>query len=192
MMNVFEPLFLLLVLAALLTLVTAAVLALLGRVAKAGRLLLGLAIGTVGYLTIVIATTAFSTRRVYRVNEEICRDDWCITVTGWRRAADGDVVVSLRLRSRAQRVPMGERGTVIYLVDGAERRFDPVPSPADVPFSTVLQPGESVGTTRTFHVPADARDLGVIYTGEGGFPIGWFIITEGGWFQKPPIVRLQE
>jgi hypothetical protein len=29
-----------------------------------------------------------------------------------------------------------------------------------------------------------------VYTHEGGFPIGWFIISEGGWFQKPPIVWL--
>jgi hypothetical protein len=36
----------------------------------------------------------------------------------------------------------------------------------------------------------DAPNLGLVYTHEGGFPIGWLIITEGGWFQKPPIVRL--
>jgi len=191
MMNVFEPLFLLLVLAALVTLVTAVVLALLGRFARAGRVLLGLAVAATGYMTIVVSVTAFSARRVSRVNEETCRDDWCITVTGWRRPTDGDVEISLRLRNRARRVPMGERGTVIYLVDAAERRFDPVPNPADVPFSTILQPGESVETTRRFHVPADARNLGVNYKNEGGFPIGWFIITEGGWFLKPPIVRLE-
>jgi hypothetical protein len=45
-------------------------------------------------------------------------------------------------------------------------------------------------TTRHFDVSRDAKDLGLIYTHEGGFPIGWLIITEGGWFQKPPVVHL--
>ncbi len=54
----------------------------------------------------------------------------------------------------------------------------------------MLQPGESITTARQFDVPRDTPNLGLIYTHEGGFPIGWFIITEGGWFQKPPVVRL--
>ena len=61
---------------------------------------------------------------------------------------------------------------------------------AAVAFDTILQPGVSISAMRRFDVPRDTPNLGLIYTHEGGFPIGWFIITEGGWFQKPPVVRL--
>ena len=98
--------------------------------------------------------------------------------------------VSLRLSNRARRVPMGEKGTVVYLVDGQGRRYDPLPDPADVPFDTILKPGESIDATRRFDLPPGATNLGLIYTHEGRFPIEWLIITEGGWFQKRPVVRL--
>jgi hypothetical protein len=85
---------------------------------------------------------------------------------------------------------MGEKGTVVYLTDARGRRYDPLPDPSAIPLDTILQPGESLIVTRRFDVPPGAQGLGLIYTHEGGFPIGWFIIGEGGWFQKPPIVRL--
>ena len=194
MMKVYEPLFLLLALATAITLVTAIVLALAGRFRRAGRILLRLGIAAAVYMTIVIVVTLFVTPRIYRVGDEQCREDWCITVTSWRRPVDAStdtLEISLRLSSRARRVAMGERGTVIYLVDGDQRRFDPLPNPTELPFSFVLQPGQAVETTRRFRVPTDARNLGVIYTNEGGLPINWFIITEGGWFMKKPIVELR-
>lgn len=85
---------------------------------------------------------------------------------------------------------MGEKGTVVYLGDRQGRRYDPLPAPAAVPLATVLKPGESLEATRRFDVARDAQDVGLIYTHEGGFPVGWLIIGEGGWFQQPPIVRL--
>jgi hypothetical protein len=85
---------------------------------------------------------------------------------------------------------MGEKGTVAYLTDAEGRRYDPLVDTEMVPFDTRLQPGTSVVTRRRFDVPRDARDVGFVYTHEGGFPIGWLIIGEGGWFSRPPIVRL--
>ena len=193
-MNAFEPLFLLLVLTTLISFLTAAGFAIAGRFRRAGRILARLAIGAAIYMTIVIAVTLFSTRRAYRVGEERCNEDWCITVTDWQRGAGkplSNAAVFLRLSNHARRDPMGERETVVYLVDAQGRRFDPVFNPGELPFSTVLQPGQSVTTTRRFQIPEDARDLRLIYKAEGGFPIGWFIITEGGWFLKPAIVALE-
>jgi hypothetical protein len=120
-------------------------------------------------------------------------DDWCVTVIGtrWTEAPPGGPYeVTLRLSSQAQRAPMGEEGTVVYVTDANGRRYDPLPDPADVPLDTMLQPDQSVIATRRFDVPRDATNLGLVYTHEGGFPVGWLIITEGGWFQKPPIVHL--
>lgn len=84
---------------------------------------------------------------------------------------------------------MGEKGTVAYLTDEQGHRYDPKADPKLVPFDTILQPGTSVIATRHFDVPLDARGVGLIYRHEGGFPIGWLIIGEGGWFAQPPIVR---
>jgi hypothetical protein len=192
-MNIFEPLFLLLVLVTVLTLITTAVLAVRGQFAHAGRILRRLGLGAGVYFAIVIVVSIFNPQRVYRVGDTQCFDDWCISVVGagWTRAAAaGRYEVTLRLSNRARRVPMGEKGTVVYLVDAQGRRYDPLPDGTEVPLSVMLQPGESIAATRLFDVPRGTANLALIYTHEGGFPIGWFIVSEGGWFQKPAIVRL--
>jgi hypothetical protein len=193
LMNLFEPLFLILVLVTLATVLTAVGFAVRGQIGRAGRILRRLFIGAAAYFAVVIAVSIVSPRRVYAVSDPQCFDDWCITVVGsrWTEAPPaGRYEVTLRLSNRAQRVPMGEKGTVVYLTDAAGRRYDPLPDATDVPLDTILQPGQSVNATRLFDVPRDAANLGLVYTHEGGFPIGWLIITEGGWFQKPPIVHL--
>ena len=53
-----------------------------------------------------------------------------------------------------------------------------------------LGPQESVAVTRTFEVPTNAQELGLVIDHEGGFPIGWFIVGYETWFHKPTIVRL--
>jgi hypothetical protein len=192
-MNVFEPLFLVLVAITIGTLISAAVAALRGRRQRGGRILRRVGVGAALYFAVVIVVSIVSKPRLYRVGDPQCFDDWCITVTDSRsRSADAgvDVEVSLRLLNRARRVPMGEKGTVVYLADAQGRRFDPLPDPAGVRLDSILQPGESVIATRRFRLPVDARNVGLVYTHQGGFPIGWLIISEGGWFQRPPIVRL--
>jgi hypothetical protein len=192
-MNVFEPLFLVLVAITIGTLISAAVAALRGRRQRGGRILRRVGVGAALYFAVVIVVSIVSKPRLYRVGDPQCFDDWCITVTDSRsRSADAgvDVEVSLELLNRARRVPMGEKGTVVYLTDAQGRRFDPLPDPTGVRLDSILQPGESVIATRRFRLPVDARNVGLVYTHQGGFPIGWLIISEGGWFQKPPIVRL--
>ena len=162
-----------------------------GRRAAAISKLRKLAIGIVTYAAIAIVSDLASPHWILEPGEPQCFDDWCITVTGAARGADNRVDVSLRLSSRARRTPQGEKGTVAYLVDSKERRFDPLPDPAAVPFSTLLQPGESVQATRQFRVASDSRDLGFVYTHQGGFPIGLFVIGEGSaYFHGPTMVRL--
>jgi len=193
LMNVFEPLFVLLLLVTLATLVTAAVLALWGKFARAGRILRRLAIGAAVYFAVVIVVSIFKPGRVYGVGDTQCFDDWCIAVVEahWTGNPTADrYEVTLRLSNRARRVPMGEKGTVLYLTDGQGRRYEPLLEAGEVTFDTMLQPGESISATRRFDVPRDTPNLGLIYTHQGGFPIGWLIITEGGWFQKPAVVRL--
>ncbi len=191
--NLGEPLFLLLALATVVSLLTAGIFAAAGRAGRAGRILRRIAIGAALYFAIVILVSIVTPRREYRVGDTQCFDDWCIAVADARLAdtlAARRYDVTLRLSNRARRAPMGEKGTVVYVVDEDGRRYDPLPSSGDAPFDTILQPGQSIDTARRFDVSRDAHDLGLIYRHEGGFPIGWLIIGEGGWFQKPPIVRL--
>ena len=85
---------------------------------------------------------------------------------------------------------MGEKGTVAYVVDQEGHRYDALRDATAFPFDGILQPGESVTTFRYFEIPDDGRKLGLVYRHEGGFPINWLIISEGGWFQKPLVVWL--
>ena len=193
LMTIFEPLFLLLALVTLASLVTAAVFGLRGEFARAARILRRLGVGAAVYLTLIIVVSIFNPRQVHRVGEPQCFDDWCITVVEAGRTAaapDAAYEVSLKLSNRARRAPMGEKGTIVYLTDATGRRYDPLPDPSAVRFDAILQPGQSLVTRRRFDVPRDVHGLGMVYTHEGGFPIGWLIVGEGGWFQKPPIVRL--
>lgn len=193
-MNVFEPLFLLLALVTVITIITAAAFVVSGRLARAGRILRRLAIGGAVYFAIVIVMSVVSPRREYHIGDAQCFDDWCITVVGAKRIEASPASayeVALRLSNRARRTPMGEKGTVVYLTDASGHRYDPLPDPGVVRFDRILQPGASAVAVRHFDVPRDARGLGLIYTHEGGFPIGWLIIGEGGWFQKPAIVWLE-
>jgi hypothetical protein len=81
MMNVFEPLFLLLVLVTVITLIAAAAMAISGRFARAVTILKRLAVGAAAYFAVVVLVSIVSPRRTYRVGDAQCFDDWCITVT---------------------------------------------------------------------------------------------------------------
>ena len=190
-MNLWELMFLSLALVSIITLATAAITALRGQGARAGRILLHWMLGAAVYMTVVMIASIVRPRRVYAIGEMQCFDDWCITVADAQRDATNQRYdVSLRLSSRAKRVPQGEAGTVVYLTDSEGRRYDPLRDTAAVGFDYQLQPGESVIAKRSFQVPADARELGLTYTHEGGFPISWLIIGQGGWFGKRPMVLL--
>ncbi len=186
-MAIFELFFILLALTAVGTVVTALVFALSGRFARAWRIVVRLVVAAGMYMTIVVVDAAVTPREIYHIGERRCFDDWCLTVKNAKRDSTS-YVVSLELSSRAARVPQGEKGTVMYLIDSSGRRFDPVES--TVPFDYKLAPGESIEATRRYAVPRDARGLNLVYTHEGGFPIGSFIIGENYWIHGPPVVPL--
>jgi hypothetical protein len=194
-MNIFDLLFLALALVACGTVLTALVFAVFGAWRRALRILWRLAIGAATYLAVVVAVSLVIRPRQYGLHEPRCFDDWCITVNGALTHPSpplpgSNFMVSMRLTNRARRAPMGEKGTVAYVVDEAGRRYDPLRDAAAFPFDAILQPGQSVTTFRYFTVPDDGRRLGLVYTHEGGFPIEWLIIGGDGWFRKPSAVWL--
>jgi len=79
----FEPLlFLVLLFAAAITVITAIVSAFRGRRRQALAILRGLAFCAAGYVGIVYVVTAFSKQAAHGLRDPQCSDDWCIAVEG--------------------------------------------------------------------------------------------------------------
>jgi hypothetical protein len=192
-MRPFDLLLIAVFLATVVTLLSAAVFALRGRGSSAIVLLRRWCICVGVYFSIVVLASVFWPRRVLQVGDQRCFDDWCIAVENTsRQSARGGLhyLITLRLSSTARRVTQRENEVVVYLTDDRGRRYDPVPDRSAVPLNVQLGPQESVTATRSFELPADAREPGLVIAHEGGFPIGWFIIGYETWFHKPTIVRL--
>jgi hypothetical protein len=86
-------------------------------------------------------------------------------------------------------VEQRERGLIVYLTGPDGRRYDPIPQADDVPFDTLLEPGQSAIALRTFRVPLPVRPLDLSMVHQGGFDIGRLIIGRSP-FDKRTVVRL--
>ncbi len=193
-MQLADLLFIALFFATVGTLITAAWRALSGQRQRAESILLRLLAAAVLYFAVVIVTSLILPRRVLKPGDPQCNDDWCISLTGFRRAPQGTQVaytVDLRVFSRAKRVSQREKNMAVYLTDQNGQRYDPLPEARTTPFDVLLAPGDSVAVSRSFLLPASASDVGAVMAHEGGFPIGWFIIGYDTWFRKPTLVRQQ-
>lgn len=194
-MSIFDLLFITVFFASLITLLAAAVTAIGGRGGRSLRILriYGICIGI--YLGIVVLTSLILPRRILKLGDSRCFDDWCMSVENFRKSRQPTAisyVVTLRLSSRARRITQRENGVAVYLTDDQGRRVDPIPDRTAVPLNALLQPQESITATRVFEVPPNASGLGLVIAHEGGFPVGWFIIGYETWFRKPAIVPLHE
>jgi len=192
-MTIFDLLFIMVLLAILVMLVMSIVAAMRRRRAAALRILGGLCILAAVYLGVVVLVSVVSPRRVLKVGEDQCFDDWCIAVASVRREpaeAAVSYVVALRVSSRARGRPQRERGLQVYLMDEGGRCYDPIPDPAAGPFDVLLQPQEPVHVSRTFQLPADARDPVLVVSHGGGFPGCCIIGDSDSIFHKRTVVRL--
>jgi len=194
-MTIFDLLFILLVFASVGVLLAAAVAAIRGRGGRALAILRRLGICAIVYLAMVAVVGWRSPQRVLRVGDPWCFDDWCLSVERVSRTPAGPEVaytVSLRIFSEARRVSQRAKGAWIYLIDQHGNRYAPEPDPNATPLDVLLGPGESVSTSRTFKVRADAGGLGLI-TGHGGpYDLGIVIIgDDASLLHKRTFVRLQ-
>jgi hypothetical protein len=192
-LTIFDLLFIALFLTAVVILIAAAGLAVRGRRVRALRILSKLAVGTVAYIGIVYAATAFSKQVVLRIGDPECSDDWCLAVEGVKRTPGNTIAVydiTLRIFSRARRVAQRELAAKdVYLVDNLWKRYDPVLAGQEVPLNTLLQPGESITSSRRFELPAYIHDIGLMVD-RSPLPI-CVIIGECGAFHKGTIIRIQ-
>jgi hypothetical protein len=191
-MTPFDLLFLASFLLSVITLVTAAVVAIRGRASRA-FLILGVWLAcAVLYLGTSVAVAYAAPQRAIAVGTPWCFDDWCLTVKDVKHA-DTNYNVDLLISSEAKRVTQRANGAWIYLRDENDTHYQPSANPSDVPLDILLQPGESVAAQRSFKVPANAHELGLV-TGHGGPPCGVMslvVIGQGGClFHKQTMIRL--
>jgi hypothetical protein len=194
-MTIFDLLFIAIFLATVVILCASAFIALRGCPGQAVKLLSIYGIGLAIYLGIVVVVSLTSPQRIMVLGEDRCFDDWCIAVDDTARSdAPTEAVysVTLQMSSRARRVSQRENGLAVYILDEKGRRFEAIADPVAAPFNSLLLPGQSITTVRTFEVPATSSRL-VLVMGHGGsinFP-GMFIIgDDSSLFHKPTIVRL--
>lgn len=196
-MSIFDLLFILVSLATIVTLIVAAIAALRGRGRRARRILGVVGVCVAAYIAVGLLVSLIEPRRTIAVGDPWCFDDWCLGVEHVSRtagASDVTYAVDLRLSSRARRVSQRARGAWIYLIDRDGHRYAPEADASAVPLDVLLGPMESVSTSRVFHVPAGARDLGLV-TGHGGPYCGVMNIlvigASGCVFRKPTMIRIE-
>ena len=196
-MTIFDLLFLAAALSTIVTLLTVGVLAIRGRRAKALRILEGLGICAVVYLAIGLAVSFLKPQRVFAIGDPWCADDWCLAVEQVTHTPAQSYVsynVTLRIFSRARRVSQRARGAWLYIIDDRGHRYSPQPDPSVVPLDVLLQPGQSVTTSRVFRIPAGAHAVGIITEHGGPYcgPMDILVIGESGCvFNKPTMIRIQ-
>lgn len=196
-MSLFDLLFLLAVLASLVTVSVAAAYVVRGRPARALRILGVYSIVALAYLAIGMAIALERPQRVMRTGDAWCFDDWCLAVEKVSRtpaSVESSYRVDLRIFSRARRVAQRAKGAWIYLIDDRGSRYSPDPDPSAPPLDVLLRPGESINTWRMFRVPNDAQGVGLV-TGHGGAYCGamsFLVMGESGClFNKPAMIRIQ-
>jgi hypothetical protein len=182
-------LFLAVFLATLIALIVGAYQSLRGRIAQAGKVLLGTIVFWAIYLCSVAAVSLSTPRRVVAIGEDRCFDDWCVAVK--KVSGTGPIAVTLRVSSVAKRIRQSGPDTTVYLEDANRKRYASKPANAQPSFGTMMGPGESFETIREFDVPPGAQGLGLVVrhgsTGPGAIVIG----DDAAMFHKPAIVKIQ-
>src|SRR5208282_4961813 len=99
MMTIFEPLFILLFLSTVLTLLWALAVALRGQGGRALKILRRLGASAGAYSLVVLLVAFLTPQKIYHAGDSQCFDDWCITVVDAKRTAVGPSVSwTVRLR----------------------------------------------------------------------------------------------
>jgi len=193
-MNIFDLILIVFVLVGIAAILVLVFSLILGRKAFVKKLMKVIVASIPIYLIVVLVSSFAAVLQEIHKGVALCFDDWCITVEDVQRTDSATLstyTARFLLSSRARGVTQRENGVVVYLSDGTNSRYDPVPDSSAVLFNTALGPQQSVETVRRFEVPIEAKISGLVIAHEGGFPIDWFIIGHGP-FEKAPIFRLGE
>ncbi len=182
------------ILASIATLITVAVSCFRGEFRRARQTAARWAICASAYATILILTAMTPHASPLKTGAPYCDDDMCMSVENVNRTPDqaGDTYrFAIRLFTRANHGPRSAKGASVYLVDERNRRFLPIPDRFAIPLDIAVQPGQSVNTSLTFHVPSDAHTL-AFAAGMDHLQYASFIIGNGDLFHNPRLkLRIQ-
>ena len=166
-MTIFDLLFLASFLVSVITLAAAAYVAMRGRVPRAFSILRVWLVCAALYLGVSVAVAYAAPQRVIAAGEPWCFDDWCLTVekvhTRTRFTMSTSRFRVLRSASPSGPTELGSTCGMRTIAITTRARF------RGGPLDVLLQPGESVAAKRSFQVPADVHELGLV-TGHGGPP----------------------
>lgn len=205
---IFELLFLALLLAACIALLSALIAFFLGYKRMAVRLLKNLGTGVVTYLAIVALVSVLTPQRVLQRDEPRCFDDMCFLVDGvqtaWQlgppdhlvRARGKFYVITMRVSNRGLGQTQREAGIRALLWDSKQsfpisiegQRAYEAENGVSAKLDSRLQPGETLQSVQVFDGPISPSLLGLILS--HGFTPGMFVIGECPLFHKPTIIQL--
>ncbi len=168
-------------------LATAGVLCLRREFGRAGQTAIRWMMWAGAYAAILAITAAIPQDSVLKTGQPYCEDDMCMSVETVSRTPDNTGTsyrFAIRLSSRANQGLRSTKGASVYLIDERQRRFQPLRDSSAVPFNTDLEPGKSVETALTFHVPSDAHTLSLA-AGTDHIQYASFVIGNGDLFHNP-------
>jgi hypothetical protein len=181
-------------LASVVTLITVAVFCLRREFGRARRVAFRWGICAATYAAILVAAAMTPHESALKIGAPYCDDDMCMSVESISRTpeqAGSSYRFGIRLFTRANHGPRSAKGSSVYLTDERNRRFLPVYDPAASPFDVNVEPGKSVSTSLTFHIPLDAHSL-AFAAGMDRIQYASFIIGSGDLLHYPRLkLRLQ-
>jgi len=156
----------------------------------------GVAVYVLGVLVVSILTP----QTIVNIGDSYCMDIWCIgieKVNAMPRGEDIVYKVDVRIFSDANSVQISAKGAAVYVLDDRGRRFELLDDPSVIPFDTPLAPKQSIHTTLSFAVPADARKLflpcGSHHIGEEPSVPFWvklYFGSDAGFLHKQTMLRV--
>jgi hypothetical protein len=209
---IFDLLFIVVVLATVVTFVMAATAGVRRRRQRAGSLLRRWVAAVAIYLGAVVAVSLVSPQRVLAIGDDWCFDDWCVAVNSVTLApelgpSDRPVrangvfyVVRLRLSNHARGRTQRAGSVAVHLLDGLGHRhgvssegqsaFEARDGPT-LPLTSTIPLHQSLTTVRVFDLPRDVHDVGLTIEHPVGFSPGLFVIgDQTSLFHRPTVVRL--
>jgi hypothetical protein len=206
-MSIFDLLFLASMLGVAAVLVRVLYLLIRTRWRAAGRAAACLLMFVAAYMLVLVGFSIAEPRQEVAIGTPQCFDDWCITVEaasrqdaiGTTRATGTFCVATLRVSSRAKGRPQRETDVRVYVFDDRGRRFDVSPAGqralerqglAGLPLTSYAAAGGSFESRLAFDVPRDVRQLSLVKTSWGWFPLRLIIGGPQSWLHRPTVVPL--
>ena len=209
-MSIFDLLFIFVFLGTVATLVWVVLTALRGFRMRALRRLLALGSYLAIYMAIVVTVSMLSPRKEFRIGQDQCFDDWCLSVEkaefasavgrgSARRSTPGAFcIATLRVSSRALGRAQAAPDAAVHLIDDRSRIYYPSPEGQQAwemsfgsatPLGSRLEPGGSFQSVRVFELPAGAGDLGLVVE-HGGWPERFNIGDSNSLLHKKTVILL--